>query len=129
MLSLIKEIANEKEFAIGNDVVHLPQFELSYQELFKRKVYTDKEMAYCGQFEPALLRYASTWAAKEAVYKAVKQLNPDPLAFKKIEILREKIGGKPVVNLPSNYDNLSVSLSLSHDGDYVWAVALVKENL
>ncbi|RKD20206.1 4-phosphopantetheinyl transferase [Pelobium manganitolerans] len=129
MLSLIKEIANEKEFAIGNDVVHLPQFELSYQELFKRKVYTDKEMAYCEQFEPALLRYASTWAAKEAVYKAVKQLNPDPLAFKKIEILREKIGGKPIVNLPSNYDNLSVSLSLSHDGDYVWAVALVKENL
>ncbi|MFD2731692.1 holo-ACP synthase [Pedobacter alpinus] len=124
---MIKEIANQQDFAIGNDVVFLSNFMASYNPLFQKKVYTQKEIDYCEQFEENLLHYASTWAAKEAVYKAIKQLNPKPISFKKIEILRSKIGGIPSPVLPELYQNLNISLSISHDGDYVWAAAIVKK--
>lgn len=122
------KIEQNQDFAIGNDVVFMPNFELSFNPLFQKKVYTAKEIEYCELFEESLLRFASTWAAKEAVYKAIKQLNPSPISFKKIEILRSKIGGKPTAVLPMSYNKFSISLTISHDGDYVWAAALVKKN-
>jgi len=124
--NLIKELVREQDFAIGNDVVYLPSFKESFNPLFQKKVYTPKEIYYCEQFEDSLLRYASTWAAKEAVYKAVKQIIKDPLPFKRIEILRKKIAGRPHVILPENLKHFSISLSITHDGDYVWAASILK---
>jgi holo-[acyl-carrier protein] synthase len=123
---IIEQLLIDKDFAIGNDVVFLPDFVASFNPLFQKKVYTQNEIDYCEQFQENILRYASTWAAKEAVYKAVKQVNSKPLPFKRIEILREKISGKPQVILPDDYKNLLISLTISHDGDYVWAAALMK---
>ncbi|KHJ38584.1 4'-phosphopantetheinyl transferase [Pedobacter glucosidilyticus] len=122
----LDELIPKKNFSLGNDLVFLPDFKLSFNPLFKQKVYTQAEIDYCELFEDNMLRYASTWAAKEAVYKAVKQVNSKPLPFKRIEILREKISGKPQVILPNDYKNLLISLTISHDGDYVWAAALMK---
>lgn len=116
-----------QQFAAGNDLVFVPGFEASLTPGFKNKVYTDAEMAYCDQFADSLLRYASTWAAKEAVYKAVKQLDKSTAGWKKIEIIREKIGGRPHVVLHQpQLTNISVSLSITHDGDYAWAVAIAQ---
>jgi holo-[acyl-carrier protein] synthase len=125
--NIIEQLSIEKDFAIGNDVVFLPDFVASFNPLFQKKVYTQNEIYYCEQFQESILRYASTWAAKEAVYKAVKQINSMPLPFKKIEILREKIGGKPSVILPITLKNLTISLSITHDGDYIWAIAFLKK--
>ncbi|MBC7655234.1 MAG: 4'-phosphopantetheinyl transferase superfamily protein [Oligoflexus sp.] len=122
----IENIAISKDFAVGNDVVFLPDFIESFNPLFKKKIYTTEEVAYCEQFENPLLRYASTWAAKEAIYKAIKQLNTKPIFFKKIEIFRSKIAGIPTAKLPILYNNFEFSLSISHDGDYVWAIAILK---
>ncbi|HET8829273.1 MAG TPA: holo-ACP synthase [Pelobium sp.] len=126
MEHLVDELNPNQEFAVGNDVVFLTNFKQSFNNLFQKKVYTDQEIAFCEQFAEPILRYASTWAAKEAVYKAIKQIYPQPISFKKIEITRSKIGGRPVATLPPLYMDLEISLSLSHDGDYVWAVAIVK---
>jgi holo-[acyl-carrier protein] synthase len=115
-------------FAAGNDLVYLPDFKASLTELFKKKVYTPAETAYCELFDDSLLRYASTWAAKEAVYKAVKQLDTTALPFKKIEIIREKPGGRPYVILHKHSGRFKISLTISHDGDYIWAVALIQIN-
>ena len=123
----ILNIIPENDFAFGNDLVYLPDFKLSFNPLFQKKVYTQNEIEYCNLFTPAILRYASTWAAKEAVYKAIKQLYKATLPFKKIEIIREKISGKPSVILPEDFKKPNISLSISHDGDYVWAVAIVKK--
>jgi len=116
------------KFAIGNDLVFVPDFKHSLTDEFKGKVYTPDEIAYCNLFDDALLRYASTWAAKEAVYKAVKQIHPAALAFKKIEITRDKIGGQPrvIINQPGLPD-LNISLTITHDGAYAWAIALVEK--
>ena len=115
-----------QNFAVGNDIVFLPEFSMSFSELFKGKVYTVNEVEYCEQFDDPILRYASTWAAKEAVYKAVKQLYDQPLAFKNIEIIRSKIAGIPHVKIPDYFSDLEISLSITHDGDYTFAIAIVK---
>ena len=115
------------KFAVGNDLVSLSAFEQTFNELFEAKVYTPNEIAYCKLFADPLLRYASTWAAKEAVYKALKQVDSSLLSFKKIEIKRNKIGGMPTVilhHVPKA--PVRISLSISHDGDYAWAIAIVE---
>ncbi|WP_214228908.1 holo-ACP synthase [Pedobacter sp. B4-66] len=118
---------NSQKFAVGNDLVFIPDFKQSLTPLFQNKVYTAAEIAYCDRFEDSLLRYASTWAAKEAVYKAIKQLDRATLSWKKIEITREKIGGRPHVIFHHNPANpFQVSLTLSHDGDYAWAIAIAE---
>lgn len=116
-----------QDFAVGNDIVFLPDFSVSFNELFQKKVYTPDEIGYCECFDQPLLRYASTWAAKEAVYKAVKQLYQQPLSFKNIEITRSRIAGTPRVTLPENFSDLEISLSITHDGDYACAIAIVKK--
>ena len=118
-----KDLEVDPAFAIGNDLIYLPDFNMSLTGLFKNKVYTIDECIYCDQFDDASLRYASTWAAKEAVYKAVKQLDDRPLPWNKIEIVREKIAGRPHVIYHRDPDRFEISLTMSHDGEYVWAAA------
>jgi len=127
MIKSVEELTVDKNFAVGNDIVFIPDFDKSFTPLFKNKVYTVNEIAYCEQFDNALLRYASTWAAKEAAYKAIKQLYRVALSWKKIEISRDKIAGKPSVKIPTNHVPISISLSISHDGDYVWAVVIAEK--
>lgn len=129
ILKTFDDIATSDTFAVGNDLVFKPDFEKSFNDLFKNKVYTPNEIAYCDLFDDALLRYASTWAAKEAVYKALKQLDTNPIGWKKLEIIREKIAGRPCVILHRNPDKFKISLTISHDGDYVWAAAFIQPNL
>lgn len=114
---------------VGNDIIHLPNFKASLNDSFIGRVYTAEEKAYCQQFNEPLLRYASTFAAKEAVYKVLKQWNPDLLIpWKKIAISRAKIAGIPHVILgDEQFAALRISLSISHDGDYVWAMAVCQE--
>lgn len=123
----VNELTNGYRFAVGNDVVYLPDFKLSCTDLFIKKVFTAAEVAYCEQFEDKMLRYASTWAAKEAVYKAVKQLDEAPLPFTAIEITRNKVAGKPTATIHRPIgEKVAISLTISHDGDLAWAVALAQ---
>lgn len=125
----VKLATASKTCAVGNDLVFLPNFQLSFTEEFKGKAYTQAEEDYCDQFKDSLLRYASTWAAKEAVYKAVKQLDESIAGWKKIEIIRKRTAGEPVVILHGRPGQFKISLTISHDGDYVWAIALAdREN-
>ena len=128
ILKMPDELTADKNFAVGNDLVFLPNFKTSFNDLFKKKVYTPGEIAYCEQFDHSLLRYASTWAAKEAVYKAIKQIDQSAVGWKKIEIIRDKPAGQPQVLINKKSPVFKISLTISHDGDYVWAIALVKIN-
>ncbi len=127
LLKSIKLPPVTRNFAVGNDLVSLAAFEKTFNELFEKKVYTPNEIAYCKLFSDPLLRYAATWAAKEAVYKALKQVDNSSLSFKKIEIIRNKIGGMPIAIVHQQPKNpIQISLSISHDGDYAWAIAIVE---
>ncbi len=124
---MITWIQQPAAIKVGNDLVYLPHFEQSLTTPFIRKVYTAEERAYCDRFRDSTLRYASTFAAKEAVYKAVKQWDSSlTLSWNKIAISRERIAGKPSVCLLVDQEPpVDISLSITHDGDYVWAVALL----
>ena len=113
----------------GNDVIFLPHFQDSLTDSFIRRVYTSGEKSYCNSFREASLRYASTFAAKEAIFKALKQWEEGlTIPWKQIEIIRDKIAGKPTVNLFNGAGPaFDTSLSISHDGDYVWAIALISK--
>ncbi|MEO1258419.1 MAG: 4'-phosphopantetheinyl transferase superfamily protein [Bacteroidota bacterium] len=114
-------------YKLGNDVLLLSEFEQSVNPSFIRRVFTEKEKAYAEAFSEPNLRYASTFSAKEAVYKAVKQFDTNiKLPWKKIEITREKVAGKPSVEILLADYQFDVSLSISHEGAYVWAVALAR---
>lgn len=129
---IIKTVDNliaDQKFAVGNDLVFIPTFKASFNDLFKKKVYTADEITYCNQFDDSALHYASTWAAKEAVYKAIKQTDPSTLGWKKIEIIREKTGGRPHVIIHKNPGIFKISLTIAHDGDYAWAIALIDNTL
>ncbi|MBC7774430.1 MAG: holo-ACP synthase [Phycisphaerae bacterium] len=116
-----------REWAVGNDVVALSAFQVSCTPQFIRRVFTREELDYCAQFSDPMLRYASTWAAKEAVYKALKQIDGNiRLWWRDIEISRDKPSGKPSVTIKKLPFSLQCSLTLSHDGDVVWAVAVVR---
>ena len=129
ILKTFEQFVVAENFAAGNDLVFIPDFTASFNDLFKNKVYTPDEIAYCDQFDNSLLRYASTWAAKEAVYKAIKQIDPSTLGWKKIEIIRDKPAGQPQVTIHNDQADFKISLTISHDGDYVWAIALINTNL
>jgi holo-[acyl-carrier protein] synthase len=114
-----------RQLAVGNDIVHLPTFLLSLTPQFIKRSYTPLELAYCEQFADSNLRYASTWAAKEAVYKAIKQVDADiKLWWPDIEIYRPKPQGKPSVIIKKLNAPVAFSLTIAHDGDYVWALAI-----
>lgn len=127
VLNSIDQLTTLGKYAIGNDLVFIPNFKISLTDQFKNKVYTEAEIAYCDLFDDSLLRYASTWAAKEAAYKAVKQLDDFPLNWKKIEIVRNKIAGKPnvIIHQPA-FKPTNISLTISHDGDYAWAIVMIE---
>lgn len=114
---------------VGNDLVHLPTFIKSCTPYFIHRGYTQDEVAYCEQFADSTLRYASTWAAKEAVYKAIKQMDDSiRLWWRDIEIHRPKPQGKPAVRVKKLNIPLAFSLTITHDGDYVWALAICVRN-
>lgn len=122
------ELTTSNNFAVGNDLVFIPNFKASFSDLFKRKVYTPHEITYCEQFDNTMQRYASTWAAKEAVYKAIKQIDQLTLGWKKIEIIHDKPAGQPQVLIHKKSLAFKISLTISHDGDYVWALAIIEIN-
>jgi len=124
---IINMLQENTAYKVGNDVLFLPDFYTTLNDVFIRKVFTSTEKEYANKFKTPKLRFASTFSAKEAVYKAVKQLLPDAtVAFNKIEITRNRPAGKPtcILHNPA-LNNLDISLSISHDRDYVWAIALV----
>ncbi len=116
------------DYKIGNDLVFLPDFNTMLNEAFINRVYTDVEKEYANQFTTPSLRFASTFSVKESIYKAVKQVYPtETLAFNKIEITRDRAAGKPSCRiLYPHLQHLDLSISITHDGDYVWTVALLK---
>ena len=120
-----------QHLAIGNDLVHIPGFKKSLSSAFKKRVFTKREVEQIEEYRanPAA-RYATTWAAKEAVVKALKQLcqGPPGLNWKDIEILRNSKIPTVKISKP-RFQHLSFSLALSHDEDYAFAVVVAFSKL
>jgi holo-[acyl-carrier protein] synthase len=129
-LHQVIEAKKESILAIGNDIIYLPNFEKSLTPEFVNKVYAPEELTYILAFSDPVLRYASTFAAKEAVYKCLKQIHPhQTIVWKEIKILRKKPAGQPEVFIEplAAASHHKISITITHDNDYVWAIALMMQ--
>lgn len=124
-------------FRLGTDIVHIPRIQMAIERFgdrFKQRVYTPAEQLDCGWGKNSPSRatinsLAGRWAAKEAVVKALGT-GWRGVGYTDIEILRGDCG-VPLVHLHGRAMIVTVApeahwqLSLSHDGDYAIATALL----
>jgi holo-[acyl-carrier protein] synthase len=112
---------------VGTDIVQISRIEKSlkkFGEHFKKKYLTESEIENIENIESL----AGLWAAKEAISKALGCGIGQELTFEDIEISKTAKGA-PFFTLSSkvlkHYPVKESSLSISHDGGFAIAIAVV----
>lgn len=114
----------------GVDVVEIPRFRQAVARggvRFMQRVFTPAEAAY-AQARPRtrLLHLAGRFAAKEAVIKAVSQVDPKRrLAMHQIEVRNDRLGRPSVKLHDGRRKRLTIHISLSHVQSVAVASAVV----
>ncbi|MFH1258680.1 MAG: holo-ACP synthase [Elusimicrobiota bacterium] len=109
---------------IGVDIieVHRIRSVIQRNKAFLKRVFTDKEIAYCSGKKNKWQHYAVRFAAKEAVWKAFGQQG---IELKNIGI-KNKLDGRPEVVLAGKWkkEEKNFKISLSHCKEYAVAQAI-----
>jgi holo-[acyl-carrier protein] synthase len=121
---------------VGIDIIEIDRIKKSvddYGDHFLKKVFTEKELAYCLSKSNKYQHLAARFAAKEAVYKALASNWHENMTWQSIEISNEP-NGLPVVTLHGELNQFltekeSLKISMSHSRDYVACVAIIYKNL
>lgn len=121
---------------LGTDMVHIPRIQATvdrFGDRFLQRVYTQVEQQDCvyGSLKrTSVNQLAGRWAAKEAVAKALGT-GWQGVSYTDIEIRRQS-SGAPAVHLYRQaalvvevWGEAQWQLSISHDGDYAIATALL----
>ena len=113
----------------GVDVVELERFRQAVKrwgEAFLERIFTEDERKYAHGHQDAVRRLAVRFAAKEAVVKAMAQVDPSrPLTLRQIEIQNDELGRPYVVLRHQPKDHPAVYVSLSHAEHLAIASAIV----
>jgi holo-[acyl-carrier protein] synthase len=119
---------------VGVDLVHMPRIRATierWQERFLTRVFTDQEIAYCRARRDPIPHFAARFAAKEAGLKALGTGLSMGIRWRELEVRRER-GQAPVLVLSGRSRQIGrargggrMLLSLTHDGDYAMAQALL----
>ena len=120
--------------AIGIDIVEIKRLEKSSRRWgkdFLNKVYTKKELAYAMAKRFPYQHLAARFAAKEAIFKALGEVETDFVGWKNIEILNNAFG-KPIVHWHGQAEKTRLKrglegalVSLSHTENYAVASAML----
>ncbi len=123
--------------ALGIDIVEIKRLEKMskrWGKSFIEKVYTKKELAYAKSRRFPYQHLAARFAAKEAIFKALGEVETQFVGWKNIEILNDAYG-KPVVHWHGDAErtrrkrNLKGAVvSLSHTENYAVASAMLVFN-
>ena len=122
---------------VGTDLVHVPSFAAQLAQPGTRfaTVFTDRELRSCADKADRGASLAARWAAKEAYVKAWSNshygtppvLGAEAVNFADIEVVPDAFGRVGIV-LRGDLAHIAppaASLSISHDGDYAFAVCVV----
>ena len=115
--------------SIGADLVDVKRIGKSIRDpRFLARIYTKQEISYCRSKANAAQHFAVRFAAKEAVWKALSDLNVKGVGHKEIGVKRAA-SGKPSVSLSRRLKKYEkkISLSLSHTKDNAIAVAIFQD--
>jgi holo-[acyl-carrier protein] synthase len=125
-------------YGVGIDIVLVNRIRKmieKFGEKFLTRIFTDGEIAYSDGHEKSRFQhYAARWAAKEAVFKALKGDWKTGIIWKEIEVKNEP-RGNPVIILHGAAQNVSNSLritrlevSISHTTESASAVVVAEKN-
>ncbi len=120
--------------AIGVDIVEIKRLERvsrKWGRSFLSKVYTNKELAYAKSKRFPYQHLAARFAAKEAIFKALGEVEKDFVGWKNVEIVNDAYG-RPLVRWhgralqTKNKRKLKGAVvSLSHTENYAVATAML----
>lgn len=129
-----KRSVNNRAQAIGIDIVEigrLSRVSKKWGASFLKKVYTDRELAYARSKRFPYQHLAARFAAKEAIFKALGEVEKDFVGWKNVEILNDAYG-KPVVHWHGFAEEVrkkrklkDAVVSLSHTENYAVASAML----
>lgn len=120
-------------FGIGSDIIEIERVGKSIlKEEFKRKLYSEREIAYCEANRKAE-SYAARFAGKEAFFKALGTGWRDGLILTEVEILNDKLG-KPYIELSGKTKEIveakgvkHIHISLSHSKENAIAYVVLEK--
>ena len=119
---------------IGVDLTEMPRLRrivARWDERFLQRVFTEQEISYCRRRRDPIPHFAARFAAKEATLKALGTGLRMGVNWRELEVRRER-GQAPTMVLSGRCQAIAESkggrrvlLSLSHDGDYAMAQAML----
>jgi len=119
---------------IGVDLALVPRLRQAIERWDERlllRVFTEGELAYCRRRRDPIPHLAARFAAKEATLKALGTGMRMGIKWREMEVRREP-GGPPTMVLSGRCQAIArdrggerVLLSLSHDGEYAIAQAML----
>jgi len=111
---------------IGVDLVDVSRVEaiiFRWQDRFLRRIFTEKEIRYCNNKKNPAQRFATRYAAKESVIKALFPKGQHGINMLDVEIDQKE--SRPFVNLYGQVKKFAkeagvkkIHLMVSHDGNY-----------
>ena len=120
--------------AIGIDIVEIKRLEKTskkWGKAFLTKVYTPRELAYSMAKRFPYQHLAARFAAKEAIFKALGEVEKEFVGWKNVEILNDP-NGKPAVFWHGDAEKTrkkrgiaGAVVSLSHSDHYAVASAML----
>jgi len=117
-------------FGIGVDIENIDRFaglERTQDSSFLNKIFTLKELEYCYSKKIPAPHLAARFAGKEAIIKALCNMDRPKSNYRDIEIVNEKSGVPEVRIEKPGFHDLQIKLSLSHCNDKAIAFAVVTE--
>ena len=111
-------MTGESVKGIGVDLAMIPRMRKvieRWDDRFLRRVFTEEEIAYCQRRRDPVPHLAARFAAKEAVMKALSQLDPGRvLAMNQIEVRNDRWGRPHILLHDGRHRRVKVHVSLSH---------------
>jgi len=115
---------------LGIDVAEVKRIQAvieAQRERFLRRVYTEKEVAYCEQFKNKYERYAGRFAVKEAAMKALGTGWSHGVRWVDVEVMRVR-GGRPTLALKGEAKKIAdalgvknIAVSITHTAEQAFA--------
>lgn len=117
---------------IGCDIAQISRFNsLVCSDSFLKKYFTKNEIEYIFSKQDKAQTLAGLYACKEAILKALKIGIGGQIRLTSLEILHDK-NGAPTLNCTpelnyylSKINCAHIDISITHDGDYAFAVCQV----
>lgn len=123
-------------YGVGIDIVENGRIEKIIQkwgDKFLFRVFSDREISYCGRHAQAFIHYGARFAVKESFLKAIAMGLGRGVKLLEIEVINKK-SGKPEISLSGGAREFFVKagikkihLSITHTKNYSSAMVLLEK--